>query len=123
MKKILLAEDDEAQALVCQKELEAEGYTVLLAGDGQAALDLLAKQKIDLVILDIRMPQMDGIETLGKILSGKPGIPVIFYTAFDSYRESFLTWGADAYVLKSPDMSELKKKVREILNHTDCVQK
>ena len=116
MKRILLVDDDAAQRLVCQKELEGEGYQVALAADGLEAIECLKKEdKIDLVVLDIRMPQMDGMEVLGKVLFLKPGLPVILYTAFDSYRDNFLSWTADAYILKSPDITELKVKIKDLL--------
>ena len=118
MARILMVDDDATQRLVCQKELEAEGYKVSLAADGLEAIEHLKNEKIDLVVLDIRMPQMDGLEVLGSILSTKPGLPVILYTAFDCYRDSFLSWAADAYVLKSPDINELKTKINSLLEMT-----
>lgn len=115
MEKILLVDDDAAQRLVCQKELEEEGYEIVMAGDGLEAIECLKKNKVDLVVLDIRMPQMDGMEVLGKMLFLRPGLPVILYTAFDSYRDNFLSWAADAYILKSPDIAELKTKIKDLL--------
>jgi len=110
-----MVDDDATQRLVCQKELEAEGWEVTLASDGLEALEQIRKKKFDLVILDIRMPQMDGLEVLGRTLSASPGLPVILYTAFDCYRDNFLSWAADAYVLKSPDLGELKNKIKTLL--------
>ncbi len=114
MERILLVDDDAAQRLVCHKELEHEGYQVVTAGDGLEAIEYLKKEKVDLVVLDIRMPQMDGMEVLGKLLFLSPGLPVILYTAFDSYRDNFLSWAADAYILKSPDITELKTKIKDL---------
>lgn len=115
MARILLVDDDAAQRLVCQKELESEGYEIILAADGLEAIEYLKKEKVDLVVLDIRMPQMDGMEVLGKMLFLRPGLPVILYSAFDSYRDNFLSWAADAYILKSPDISELKAKIKDLV--------
>lgn len=115
MERILLVDDDPVQLLVCQKELENEGYQVVPATNGLETIKLLKKEKVDLVVLDIRMPQMDGIEVLGRMLFSQPGLPVILYTAFDSYRDKFLSWAADAYILKSPDTTELKTKIRDLL--------
>jgi len=116
MEHILLVDDDPDAGLAYQKELEAEGYQVTVVNEGQAAVKQIKDESIRLVILDIRMPDMDGIEVLGKIMSLRPGLPVIIYTAYDSYRDSFLSWAADAYVLKSPDFGELKNKVKELLS-------
>jgi len=115
MKRILLVDDDPVQRLVCRKELENDGYQVVPAADGLEAIACLKKEKVDLVVLDIRMPQMDGMEVLGKLLFLQPGLPVVLYTAFDSYRDNFLSWAADAYILKSPDITELKTKIKELI--------
>jgi len=115
MEHLLLVDDDPEFTLAYQKELEAEGYRVTVVNEGHSALKQVRDESIRLVILDIRMPDMDGIEVLGKIMSLRPGLPVIIYTAYDSYRDSFLSWAADAYILKSPDFRELKDKIKELL--------
>ena len=67
--------------------------------------------------MDICMPAKDGIETLAAMLGKKRQVPVILNTAFPQYRENFMTWGAEAYLLKSSDLTELKQKIREILEN------
>jgi two-component system response regulator (stage 0 sporulation protein F) len=67
------------------------------------------------VIMDIRMPQMSGIEALNTILGKNRQVPVILNTAYPQYRQNFMTWGADAYVVKSSDLAELKEKIREVI--------
>ncbi len=79
-------------------------------------MDKVKAGKYDLVILDIRMPEMDGIEALGKILSRDKKIPIIIYTAYSNYKSNFMTWTADAYITKSSNLQELKDKIREILS-------
>ncbi len=69
-----------------------------------------------MVIMDIGMRGMDGIEILAAMLGKNRQVPVILNTAFPQYRENFMTWGAEAYVLKSSDLTELKQNIREILN-------
>lgn len=115
MKKILLVEDDESQRILYHDELAEAGYEVVMAANGREALKKLETAKPDLIILDIVMPVMDGMETLGRIIREHRDIPIILNTAYSSYREDFMSWGADAYVVKSADLSELKAKVREIL--------
>ena len=113
---ILVVEDDTNQRALYQEELIDEGYQVLAAGDGKEALAHVRAQKPDLVILDINMPVMDGLDTLSQLLEHDGQIPVIINTAYASYQDSFTTWSADAYIVKSSDLSELKATVRRLLN-------
>ena len=115
MKKILVVEDDESQRILYHDELSEAGYEVMLAANGREALNQLDKDKPDLIILDIVMPVMDGMETLGRIIREYRDVPIILNTAYSSYKNDFMSWGADAYVVKSADLGELKEKVREIL--------
>ena len=115
MKTILVVDDDEAIRTLLQEELEEEGYKVLIATIARDALKMVAAEALDLVILDIRMPGMDGLEALPRILGIKEGLPVIMNTAYSQYQDSFMSWAADAYVVKSSDLTELKEKVRELI--------
>ena len=115
MATVLIVEDDKNQRLLYQPELAEEGYEVLTASDGAEALAKVESGRVNLVVLDIRMPGMDGVEALGRILSVNKKIPVILNTAYTSYKENFLTWAADAYVVKSSDLTRLKSTVRELL--------
>ena len=115
MATLMVVEDDKNQRLLYEQELTEEGYDVILVEGGREALEKLEKATPDLVILDILMPGMDGIETLGKILGRERSIPVILNTAYSSYKDNFMTWSAEAYVVKSSDLTELKDKIREIL--------
>ena len=118
MKKILVVEDDESQRLLYHDEFAEAGYEVVLAANGREALRQLGMAKPDLIILDIVMPVMDGMETLGRIIREHRDVPIILNTAYSSYRDDFMSWGADAYVVKSADLGELKAKVREILGES-----
>ncbi len=115
MKTILVVDDDDAIRLLIEMELTDEGYRVLTASNAQDALKLVQSEQLDLVILDIRMPGMDGLEVLPRILGLKEGLKVILNTAYSQYQESFMSWAADAYLIKSADLSELKDKVKELL--------
>jgi CheY-like chemotaxis protein len=116
MKTILVVDDDEAIRTLLQEELEDEGYKVLIATNARDALKMVANEPLDLVVLDIRMPGMDGLEALPRILGLKEGLPVILNSAYTHYQESFMSWAADAYVVKSSDLTELKQKIKELVN-------
>ena len=115
MEKILCVDDDQGVLQLYHEELTDEGYKVILAKDGKEALSKYAKEKPDLVIMDIRMPEMNGLKVLTAILGIDRQASIIFNTAYPQYRENFMAWGAEAYVIKSSDLTELKQKIREIL--------
>ena len=115
MKTILVVDDDEPIRILLTEELKEEGYRVITASNARDALKLVENESLDLVILDIRMPGMDGLEALPRSLGIKEGLPVILNTAYSQYKESFMSWAADAYVIKSSDLTELKAKVKELI--------
>lgn len=112
---ILLVEDDVNQRALFEEELCDEGYRVVTASDGREALSVAAQHKPDLVVMDVNMPVMDGLDTLARLLEVDRKVPVIIHTAYASYRDSFSSWSADAYIVKNSDLSELKKTVRDLL--------
>jgi CheY-like chemotaxis protein len=114
-KKILVVEDEEGLRLLYKEELQAEGYEILTAGNGREAIQQLEEGKPDLIILDIVMPVMNGIEALGRIVGKERKIPIILNTSYPGYRQDFMSWAADAYVTKSMDLGELKDKIKELL--------
>ncbi len=116
MKKILVVDDEENIRLLYQEELEEEGYTVEVAAHGQEALEKLTAFQPDLVTLDIRMPGMDGVETLRKIREVQRDLPVILCSAYGEYKQDLTTWASDAYVIKTSDLTELKGTIRTLLS-------
>ena len=114
-RKILLVENEEGQRQLYEQELNEEGYIVIWARNGKEALKHLEESLCDLVVLDIVMPEMDGLEVLAKIVSRYKKMPVILHTAYPDYQSDFMTWIADAFVLKSSDLSVLEKTVKELL--------
>jgi len=115
MKKILVVDDEENIRFLYKEELTEDGYDVALAGSADEALERLKTEKPDLVTLDIKMPGMDGIETLRKIKEIDKDVPVILCTAYGQYKQDFSSWASDAYVVKSADLHELKDTIRQIL--------
>jgi len=113
---ILLVEDNPHQRQWYETELKADGHDVLIATSGREAVSAIeAHPNIDLVVMDINMPNMDGIEAMGKILGKHNKLPVILNTAYGSYKDNFMSWSADAYVIKSSDLSELRTTIAKIL--------
>jgi DNA-binding response OmpR family regulator len=115
MTKLLVVEDDANQRRLYEQELADEGYEVQTAAGGKEALAQIGKDRPDLVIMDISMPGMDGIEALGKVLGVDNTIPVILNTAYANYKDNFLSWAADAYVVKSSNLDELKATIKSVL--------
>jgi CheY-like chemotaxis protein len=114
-KKILIVEDEESLRLLYEEELKAEGYEVLTARNGREAIQQLEQGKPDLIVLDIVMPVMDGMEALGRIVGKERKIPIILNTSYPGYRDDFMSWAADAYVTKSSDLTQLKDTIKKLL--------
>ena len=123
MVKILLVEDEESVRLLYKQELEERGYEVLCAGDGRTAVEMARDLCPDVVIMDINLPErMDGIESMSRILSHNRDMPVILNTGYSEYQDSFMSWAADAYVLKSADIEPLLKAVESALQKRGTAQ-
>jgi len=99
-----------------ETELRRAGYETMTADSAIQGLEYVETMKPDLVVLDIRMAGMDGIEALQRIIERDNSLPVVLNTAFSSYQDNYMTWAADAYVTKSSDVTELLETVDRILN-------
>ena len=119
MKTILIIEDEKSIRQLYQEELEEEGYKVILASDGIDGIHKLRNEKVDIVILDIKMPNIDGRMAFRQIKKIKKDMPVIINTAYDKYRSDFEELKADAYVVKSFDLNELKETIKKIIGDTE----
>ena len=115
MARILVVDDDSSLRILYSKELADEGYDVESVSSGREAMDSIAGRRPDIVILDIKMEGMDGLSVLDEIMKIDKTIPVILNTAYSTFKSDFTTWSADAYVVKSSDLTELKETVRQIL--------
>ena len=115
VKKILLVDDDESIQLLYQEEFTEEGYLVVSALNGDEALEIFSKESPDLVILDIQMPGLNGIEVLRQIKMLKADTPVILSSAYHEYKQDLGSWASDDYVVKSSDMTDLKAAVSRLL--------
>lgn len=115
MAKILIVDDEPGLRLLYCDELGEEGYEVVAAADSAEATRLLTKGDIDLVVLDIQLQQESGLETLQQMVKAHKDLPVILCSAYDCYKDDFSSWLADAYVVKSSDLTELKNQVSRLL--------
>ena len=115
MPRILIVEDEEAQRLLYATEIAAEGYDVHLAKDGVDALEKVAQCKPDVLVMDLMMPNMHGLDAMRKVLKQNPNMPVIIHTAYDHYKDNFLSWAAQEYVVKSSDLTLLKQAIQRAL--------
>lgn len=115
MKTVLFVDDNRNIREFCRRELEAEGYRVVLAADGREAIRAVGRETPDAIILDLCMPTMHGLEVIEHIREVAPSVPVIFFTANDedclTDRRSRL---ATACVEKSEDLTELKRALQRV---------
>ncbi|WP_457576849.1 response regulator, partial [Desulfomarina sp.] len=98
-----------------REEFEDDGYEVISAMNGMEGLEKFSAERPDIVILDIQMPEMNGIEVLRKMKMLDPSIPVILSSAYQEFKRDLGSWASDAYVVKSGDISELKNAVGTLL--------
>jgi DNA-binding NtrC family response regulator len=113
--KLLVADDEKNLRELYQSELEAEGYEVETASNATEVLAKMDSTSYGVIVLDIKMPGMSGIDLLQKIMARDKRQPVILNTAFPAFRDNFMTWPAEAYVVKSSDTTELKQAIKNVL--------
>lgn len=111
MAKILVVDDEEHIRMLYAEELEDAGYEVVTAESGHGLMDLIEREKPDLIILDIKLVDYNGLDLLQDIRQRFFDLPVILSTAYDTFKEDTKSLAADYYVVKSFDLTELKKKI------------
>ncbi|SPF43010.1 Response regulator receiver protein [Syntrophobacter sp. SbD1] len=111
MSKILVVDDQEYVRLLYSEELRVAGYDVTTAEGGNKLLERIEVEKPDLVILDIKMVDCNGLDILQDIRNDYYDLPVILSTAYDTFKEDMKSIAADFYVVKSFDLTELKNKI------------
>ncbi len=122
--KILVVDDEAAHRQMIGTVLSAEGYDVHMAEDGLKAIAAVEGTFHDLVLMDLRMGQMDGIEAMRRIKEVSPGIPIVIMTAYASINTAIeaLKSGAQDYLIKPLDIEELKILVKKTLHHRKVEQ-
>jgi DNA-binding response OmpR family regulator len=111
MAKILVVDDEEHIRLLYSEEFRDAGYEVITAESGYKLLELIEREKPDLIVLDIKMVDYNGLDLLQDIRAKFYDLPVILSTAYDTFKEDTKSMAADFYVVKSFDLTELKKKI------------
>lgn len=115
MKKLLLVDDEETIHMVYREEFESDGYAIVSALDGTSGMEKFKAEQPDLVILDIQMPGMNGVEVLRQMKMLNPTVPVILSSAYQEFKRDLGTWASDEYIVKSGDLEDLKAAVRRLL--------
>ncbi|WP_165664903.1 response regulator [Metapseudomonas otitidis] len=118
--RLLLVEDDPALGEGVRTGLRQEGYTIDWLQDGASALHALQTEEFDLVVLDLGLPRLDGIELLKRLRGGGATLPVLILTARDATEDRIagLDAGADDYLVKPFDLNELKARLRALLRRS-----
>jgi len=118
MKKILVADDEANIRLLLEEVLAEEGYQVTTAATGREALRRILKEQFDLLIFDIKMPEINGLELVEKIRELKKNTPVIICSAYKHLQDDYVVGTSDiaAYITKPVNLAELKEKVRAALD-------
>ncbi len=111
MSRILVVDDQELVRLVYSEELNEAGYEFVTAEGGYKLLEKIEEEKPDLVILDIKVADCNGLDILQDIRNYFYDLPVILSTAYDSFKENVKSIAADFYVVKNYDLTELKQKI------------
>ena len=115
MKKILLVDDEESIQILYREEFEDEGFIVISALDGEEGLEKFKVENPDIVILDLHMPGMNGVEVLRQMKRLKPKVPVILSSAYQEYKRDIGTWASEEYIVKSGNLEGLKEAVKRLL--------
>jgi len=115
MHSILVVEDEQHLLDLYKSEFEDVGFTVHPAATGREAIESVKRQRPDIVILDIMLNDMEGLQVLDEIKSIDKTIPVIINSAYSIYKADFSSWMADDYIVKSSDISILLNKVIELV--------
>ena len=115
MAKILIVDDEEHIRFLYSEELADEGYEVITAEDGHRLIEKIDEEEPDLVVLDIKMVDYNGLDLLQDIRNKFYDLPVILCTAYDTFKEDMKSIAADHYVIKSFDLTELKNRIAQAI--------
>lgn len=117
MARVLIIDDEARLRLLYRLELKLDGYDVVEAGTGHEGLRLLEQEKIDAVVMDLRLPDMEWRQLMERMLTRQQHPPIIINTGYAHWRQDFHSWGAEAYIVKSSDLSDLKHALARFVAH------
>ncbi len=125
MRTALVVDDDRAIRRTLEMHLTEEGYSVLTAADGQQGSDLALSEDIDLMLLDLRLPKMDGFEVLEKVKAVKPSLPIVMITAYDDMHTAIesIRLGAIDHLGKPLDLGELDETLGKVIEMIALAEK
>ncbi len=117
MKKILVVDDELRIRELFQEELQDEGYSVDIADGGKPALDMVKQARPDLMIVDIRMPDMTGLELIEEVRKIHQDLPIIVCTALRALQDDYTIWESQvsSFLSKPVELEELRAKVAEAI--------
>jgi two-component system response regulator (stage 0 sporulation protein F) len=113
--KVLVIDDEESIRLLFKEELTDEGYEVVTAENGYRLVERINEERPDLIILDIKLAEYNGLDLLQEIRNTYYNLPVILCSAYEVFKKDIKAIAADAYVVKSSDLTILKKAIRRVL--------
>ncbi|HEY6116052.1 MAG TPA: response regulator [Candidatus Dormibacteraeota bacterium] len=113
---VLVADDNEVAQRLCKRVLEKAGYGVLIAGDGLQAVDIALRERPAMILMDVAMPGIDGLEAMKRIKAEVPAMPIVIASAHSmaSDRERFLAAGADSVLSKPFRLADLVAMVQTL---------
>ena len=112
MNRILVVDDDEAIRMLYAEELSEEGYEVITNDGDSQIMTMIKEKKPDVIVMDIRLGQQDGLDLLQDIRNRYYNLPVILCTAYANFKYDLKSIAADYYVVKNSNLSELKTKIK-----------
>ncbi|MGE5446142.1 MAG: response regulator [Ignavibacteriales bacterium] len=115
MSRILVVDDEPNIRLVYREVLSDGGYNVLEAESAKETFDILKREPVDLVVLDIKLRSESGLDVLQRIANEFPHLPVILCSAYVSFQNDYTSWLAESYIVKSSDPEELLNEVNKVL--------
>ena len=119
MNKILIVDDEESFRILYDDELTEEGYSVFTLGDGSKLLEVIEQKRPDLIVLDLKLGEYDGLDILQDIRNRNYDMPVILCTAYPHFKYDLRSIAADYYVVKNADLTELKLKIKMAIESSE----
>ena len=114
--KLLVIDDEPHIRMLYQEELELQGYKVATSDGQEPVLDVVDREKPDLIVLDIKLGDISGLDLLQAIRAKEPDLPVVLSSAYESFQHDLKSVVADAYCVKSVDTSQLLETISSVLD-------